>query len=419
MTSSILPNDRCSVLPAAPTNGQVFVDAERIKWIYNAENGVWDKAGTVETAPLASSAESGLMSSADKRLLDGVPAIGGGFGLIADTKLVLRNDNNPSGVLQGNIKLVSDSLDVICVDASLDPIPLDMTSPPQVISDEGPEGPGELPGLMFKPSEKFLKTLMVDRPGPQGGSGLKGDKGKQGGDGLSDGPVGETGESGETILDKCELVDVTYVDVPGVTTVGVVDISVQDNCELVLTTSPIGIDGESPSKVIATPISRSVVYEDDADEGTCDLTSLDDWTIAGGPEEGDDAVQLLRLADGSHSSEVAFSGDMTLVNFVEDVVEHYKSELSDVNENWFKELKEHVESVDDKARTIISTLANQVSMCEFNLPAVEYCITIECPPTSPSAVAAFGAQSIHGLPVNNMNDMMALNVGSKRWEVKS
>ena len=422
MTSSILPNDRCSVLPITPTDGQIFVDAERIKWIYNAENGVWDKAGTVDTAPLADNVESGLMSSADKRLLDGVPIIGGGFGLIVDSKLVLQSSANPSGVLQGNIKLVSDSLDIICVDSALDPIPSDQTSPPQVISDEGNESPGELPGLMFKASEKFLKTLMVDRPGPDGQRGLKGDTGGQGRDGLSDGPVGKVGKGGVSIAEKCELVDVTYVDSPGSTTIGVVDISIQDNCELVLTTSPIGIDGESPSKVTATPISRSVVYEEDEeDEGeeTCDLTRLDDWKIAGGPEKGEDAVQLLRLADGSHSSGVAFSGDMTLINFVEDVVEHYKSKLVSVNDDWSKELKEYIESVDDKSRTIVSTLANQVSTCEFNLPAVEYCITIECPPTSPSAVAAFGAQSIHDLPVDNVNNMMALNVGSKRWEVKS
>jgi hypothetical protein len=407
------------VLPVTPTDGQIFIDAERIKWIYNADNGVWDKAGTVETAPLANSIESGLMSSADKRLLDGVPIIGGGFGLIADSKLVLHSNSNPSGILQGNIKLVSDSLDIICVDSALDPIPSSQTSPPQVISDEGNESPGELPGLMFKPSEKFLKTLMVDRPGPDGQKGLKGDKGTQGRDGLSDGPVGKVGKDGVSITEKCELVDVTYEDVTGTTTVGVVDISVQDNCELVLIISPIGIDGESPSKVIATPIDRSVVYEEDDDEEICDLARLDDWRIAGGPEEGEDAVQLLRLADGNHSSEVAFSGDMTLVNFVEDVVEHYKSKLISVNDDWGEELKEYIESVDDKARTIVSTLANQVSTCEFNLPAVEYCITIECPPTSPSAVAAFGAQSIHNLPVDNVNNMMTLNVGSKRWQVKS
>ena len=415
MTSSILPNDRCSVLPAIPTNGQIFVDAERIKWIYNSDNGVWDKAGTTETAPLANNSESGLMSSADKRLLDRVPVIGGGFGLIADTKLILRNDNNPNGVLQGNIKLVSDSLDIICVDSDLDPVSSDATSAPQVVSDESGKGPGELPGLMFKPSEKFLKTLIVDRPGPQGLKGLQGEKGGQGDDGLSDGPVGKTGIGGATLFEKCKLVDVVYEDVPGTTTDGVVDMSIQSNCELVLTTSPIGINGKSPSKMIATPISRSVVYEDDADEDTCDLSRLDDWEIVGGGE----AVQLIRLADGNHLSEIGFSGDMTLEDFVKDVVKDYKSKLVDINDNWGAELKKYIESIDDKARTIISALANKVSMCEFNLPAVEYCITIACAPTSPSAVAAIAAQSAHGLPVNNVNSMMALNVGSKTWEVKS
>jgi len=110
---------------------------------------------------------------------------------------------------------------------------------------------------------------------------------------------------------------------------------------------------------------------------------------------------------------------MTLEDFVKDVVKDYKSKLVDINDNWGAELKKYIESIDDKARTIISALANKVSMCEFNLPAVEYCITIACTPTSPSAVAAIAAQSTHGLPVNNVNSMMALNVGSKTWEVKS
>ena len=115
MTSSIIRNGQCSVLPSTPTNGQVFVDSEFVKWIYNLELDLWERTGTVEAIPLATENTDGLMTSMDKRLLDKVPAVGGSFGLVVDTKLLLQSPTNPDGVVQGDIKLRSDSLDIVCV----------------------------------------------------------------------------------------------------------------------------------------------------------------------------------------------------------------------------------------------------------------------------------------------------------------
>jgi len=113
--SSILTNGQCSVLPISPTNGQEFVDGELVKWIYNSSIDLWERSGTVTTVPLASSTNVGYVSSRDKSLLDRVPPVPGGFGIITDTKLLLQSPSNPDGVIRGDIELRSDSLDIICV----------------------------------------------------------------------------------------------------------------------------------------------------------------------------------------------------------------------------------------------------------------------------------------------------------------
>ena len=46
MASSILPNDRSTTLPILPTDGQRFVDAQMVQWIYNGKEGIWERRGT-------------------------------------------------------------------------------------------------------------------------------------------------------------------------------------------------------------------------------------------------------------------------------------------------------------------------------------------------------------------------------------
>ena len=113
MVSSILPHDKCTILPIIPTDGQRFVDAQMVQWIFNAKFGVWERRGTVEDIPLATLDVSGYMSPQDKNMLDGVPAIGGGFGIITDTKLLLKSQTNPEGIITGDIVLRSESLDIV------------------------------------------------------------------------------------------------------------------------------------------------------------------------------------------------------------------------------------------------------------------------------------------------------------------
>ena len=102
-------------LPVNPTNGQVFIDSERIRWQFNADLEVWENVGTVEDLPLASDINDGLLSYQLQSILNKTPKVGGGFGIIVDTKLVLQTKENPEGVIYGDIVLRSESLDIVCV----------------------------------------------------------------------------------------------------------------------------------------------------------------------------------------------------------------------------------------------------------------------------------------------------------------
>ena len=70
-------------LPQSPFDGQIFIDAFRVKWVYSSENGCWMRTGVVSDIPVASETIAGLLSSQLKNTLDGIPQKGGHFGIIA------------------------------------------------------------------------------------------------------------------------------------------------------------------------------------------------------------------------------------------------------------------------------------------------------------------------------------------------
>jgi hypothetical protein len=411
-------------LPISPTDGQRFVDAQLVQWIYNAEEGIWERRGTTDDLPLATLDQAGLLSPQDKSLLDGIPAIGGGFGIITDAKLLLQSPTNPEGVITGDIKLKSESLDISCVGP--DKLKLDCVIPDTVLECVGSTPQESLPGLMFKLSDKFLDTLFVDVRGPKGKTGYKGDKGDQGDPGFSQGPQGDEGIKGESIDELCELDEIRYNDIDGITDTAIVGLNLVDDgghgCKLIVTKAKINVEEDRPAdKLVANGLSRSVVYEPDADTGTCDITRLDDWTLAQPP--GDETplnLQLLRLPKSANDlvdNPVGFNGTMTLEDFVTEIVGEYKDRLTKVDERWGKEVRDYINSLDDKARGILSGLANDVAMCEFNLPAVEYCITFTgCGVSSPSSAASRRAE--HGPVATGSNRVATIGMGNRKWNVK-
>lgn len=427
MSSTILSNDKASLLPKNPTDKQVFVDSEFVQWVYTTAKKVWERRGVVDSIPVVTDAVTGYLSPLDKSLLDSVPAVLGGFGIIVDTKLLLKSSDNPDGVIQGDIKLKSESLDIVCVGA--DGIKLTCSVPPQL---ECATQDNSTPGLKFSLSQKFLDTLIVNLPGPQGKTGPKGDKGAKGATGFSAGPKGDKGITGPAITELCKLTGVTYNDVDGLTDTPIVGLDLtNDNghgCKMVVTKAKVNIGPDRPAdKIIATPLSRSVVYPNDPDIATCDITRLANWTLAKPTTDLTPLnLQLLRLANGSNDRDdepVGFNGTMTLETFVGDIVNEYQNRLTKFDTAWGKEAKAHIQSIDDKARSILSGLANELSQCEFNLPAVEYCVTFTgCdqplpPPPSPSVAAGGSAQRVND-PMQTNSKIGRMAMGQRSWNVK-
>lgn len=385
--SSILPN-RSSFLPSTPIDGQVFVDSQFVKWIYDAENRVWDKIGQVDSIPLATDNNAGLLSPQLKSVVDSIPQSPGGFGIITDTKTILKSPSNPDGVISGNIKLVSDSLNITCVGPNSQKI---TSSNPIVVCDGQQQ---QLPSLLFQVNETFLETFYFNSCGPKGKTGDKGDTGPDGDDGfIQNGPPGIKGLPGEDITDLCELAGIKFRDVDGLSDKAIVSLEAVDD-KLIVTKGSVSAASNKPAdKIVVAPIGRALVFEG---TGSCGKSRLRDYKIVQAQSDiSPTNVQLIRLARGSDESSdaIAINGTMDLNTFVDQMVEEYVGKLANIDEQWGKQVKEYMQSLDDNARGILSDLANQLSMCEFNTPAVEYCITLEAcktaqVPTTPSLLSS-------------------------------
>jgi hypothetical protein len=411
---------RYTVFPATPTDGQVFIDSELVRWVYDAETELWERAGTTDSIPVATAATSGLLSHTLKRAIDNTPVAPGGFGLIVDPKLLLTSPTNPDGVIKGDIVLDSESLDITCVGP--DDIKINTDCPPPPLNCESPTG--RTSGLSFSLSEKFLSTLYVDLTGPKGKKGFPGGQGDHGDHGFSEGPTGDDGQPGNDIDELCELTSITYNDIDGITDTAIVNLNMVDDdghgCKMIVTKAKLNIPADrAADKVAAVSLSRSVIYDDDPDEEECDVTHLDNWTLA--QPAGDETplnLHLLRLPKGSNDREddpLGFNGTMTLEDFVGDIVSEYKDRLTKIDESWGRQVKQYVETVDDKARSILSDLAHQLATCEWSLPAMEYCLTFKrCASPSPAAAG----RSNHFSPEIREANAGNMHVGAKNWRLR-
>lgn len=82
-----MPSSDLVSIPSNPFNGQIFIDAFRIKWEYDSEAACWIRKGSVTSFPEATSTDRGLLSAKLKTILDSIPEAGGHFSLIVDPKL--------------------------------------------------------------------------------------------------------------------------------------------------------------------------------------------------------------------------------------------------------------------------------------------------------------------------------------------
>jgi hypothetical protein len=375
--STLLADGQPSFLPGVPVDGQEFIDYERVRWVYNATLEAWERAGIVEQLPRVSATQDGLLSYLDKQLIDNLPEVIGGFGIIVPNSRLYGTPGNPEGVLTGDIELVSETLDITCVGA--DRLKLDC----KVTTDIDCVGAGgSRVGLSFKLSDKFLNNFRVTIRGAPGTDGPTGATGPTGAHGFSQGPAGIPGLPGETITEAQQLTGVAYEDLDDLTSQAVVRLrldNVTDESGLSLgprlqvTSGRLDTDGPAIN-VIATPTVRTVTYADDP--GQCDLTRITDWKLNGdgaGPVD----LQLLQMpkqGGPQHSTTVPLSDLVTAI------VTFYLEKLRKLDAAWGSAVKKYMEETDAQARTLLSELANNLSECEFSLPATDYCIVLSgCP----------------------------------------
>ena len=360
--------------PTDPVDKQVFTDCEYVTWVFDAELDLWVRQGTIADFQLASDTQSGLVSAADKTVLDYFPVTPGGFGIIIDDRSPLISKSNPNGLMTGDIKLVSGSLKISCDNAT------------------GLRSEESISNITVSISDAFKDNFYFNYPGPKGETGDQGANGPVGEAGFSNGPKGDVGIKGINAINLCEITGIDYVDDEGLTSEAIVDVRVisagADGSKLVVTKAPLNLPGKSPGCIIAQPLGRGVTPGVICTIGGAKIDSLDGMTVVKtGLDSVDTNVYLLRIPKGPGSATVDLNASFRIQDFVDNICEAYNEKLAELDEKWGLEAKSYINSLDAKARTMLSSLANELSMCEFSLPSVEYGITfVGCPPPPPTPI---------------------------------
>lgn len=363
-------------LPANPFSGQEFVDADRVVWRFNGIYELWERTGVAETIPLADGTTVGMLPASFKATVDGILDAGGGFGLILHP-LQQYNDSS-CNLISGDIKLVSDSLDINCFNEDAAPDCYHET-----YQDDCCDSPEATPpSLQFRMKSLWLKSTKVIIRSVKGPDGDCGDRGPPGYSGFCGGPSGVPGGNGQEAARRYKLTGVTYRDLEGITDTAIVQIRIRPNkksgCALTMTTSRLLFDSTAAAKLQAEQIERSIVYATSNDP--CKPVRLQDYTIQ---KPGSDSTPLnlfmMRTPDNSardYPSGVYLNSTVTLDDFIAALVNKYEEQLFAVDARFRSQTKAYIESVDDEARSILSSLAGTVAQTQFTLPAVEYGITL-------------------------------------------
>lgn len=455
-----------NTLPQQAFDGQLFVDAFRVKWQFDGSTKCWRNIGTCPDIPVASELQPGLLSAKLKRILDGIPVGGGHFGIIAQPLLTLNKDPkalvkdqvnqinqmqsgtriqgkvvdsrqytpeqfvgkvlmflsgtlakkafliftndeeflflegdataaevgdrfqiveasafNPSGVLLGDILLVSDSIDITCVDGQGLPVAGGNSCNVDIIQCDAVENP---PGLNFEINKDLLDSLCVTVPGCKGPIGDRGAKGTAGADGTGDGPVGEQGDPGEDgPVVANTFTGIKIIDIDDIYDTAVVAMELDAGAgKLNIIRAKVRTpDNDTPAtQIISTPIDRSVEFTDN--------TSFDYTLMKPSVDPiGEADISILKYPaqfGRDNQGQETNVNRIKLSGILDAVIAHYQGKLSEINDQYNQDLKAYVEEKDAKAREILADLAMRVAECEFELP-IEFCLGLQpndCNPDS-------------------------------------
>jgi hypothetical protein len=355
-------------LPQFQFPGQIVIDAYGVIYSYNDRADCFVNTGSVEDIPNASYDDTGLMVPQHKMTLDNIPEKAGGFAIIVDPRLRPISQDNPDGLIYGDIKLVSESVSMTCLDINGQPLQSDCYA---CIDGENP------PGFNLELSQKFLDHFCARLPVISGPRGDKGETGNRGDPGTGDGPVGAQGDAGISYDVASTFTGVKVLDADGVFEYAVVSLDLDSNNGILSVTKAKVATGDSTSpadQVYCAPIVRNVEF--DPVYPVCGEGG-DIWryNITKGDDELPEDVYLFRFPDRyAPPAETEFT-TLFLSGLINAIIEDVSVDYEAAVAKYDAQIKEYIYEKDEEARQKICTLAKQLSECEWELP-IEYCLGI-------------------------------------------
>ena len=364
------------MLPSEPIDNQILIDSLGIKWIFSLNQNCWICQGKIKTLPIANATTIGLLSDKLKYFLDTIPEKGGGYAIITKP-LNRRTIENPDGILFGNIELVSDSLQIDCVnaDGSIISNPKSCNVGKLFETDQIP------PGFDFNFSDDFLNSLCVEIPGGPGPKGVPGDKGPAGKDGTGDGPQGVPGDSGENIIQSWPIIGVRITDVDETTDTAIIKLDINKAEGKIFTTKgkiTLPIDADTPvEQFIVRRLNKPIKflncfeYKIQPDipckpgETEQDRLNVLNPTVAFYPEYFDPDIK-----DRTYEPVKArFS------NIIDNICEFYQGKLNEAAIQWDQQIEDYLRSKDTAGREALDEVAKKLAECE-SIRQLDVCVGV-------------------------------------------
>ena len=348
------------ILPSTPFDGQIFIDAFRVKWTYNAEDSAWHKVGVAINVPTARSEDdpdgptNGLFSGRDKAFLDSLKMKAGGFGLMLKPGYYLTEEAAADNVLTGDVQLVSQTLAFDCTTSNIGNV-------------------GYAPTVKVELSQDFIESYRLEIKGPQGRKGDDGLIGIDGRPGTGDGPQGDAGVDG---LDAAShaFSGIIYEELDEVYDTAVVGLRLDaSNGILEVTKAQIDVpdNDKAVSRVAATPVLRDIEFLS---------TDLSDWQLVGGADDSVtvdlNVVKLPKGWVGDTENNPVPVDSVKLSQLAGAIIDLYNMEAAKIVTQWDDILNDWVTERDKEARDVLLGLASELAECEFQLP-LEMCIGFE------------------------------------------
>lgn len=359
--------------PSKPFDGMRFTDSWRRQWVFNVEDKSWRFDGFSPDIPLADSSTIGLLSPQLKQLINSISDKAGGFGIVTKFSFGKTRTNGFEGVLSGDVKFVSNSLDITCVNTPLNP---ELNRHPVI-------------DLNF--SDNFLDTMCIEVPAEKGPKGRKGIKGATGKTGTGDGPQGLPGSPGTDAVGISQVSEVEVVFDESFYASAVTDIFLDaPNAILSITKSDALVpDANTPaSEVVTLPLIRDIEFTDENTlsyeivkvPGTNDPvdTSLDPVVLAYGSDFSPTQNRRLKVAAAGCCCEEADASEVItrrLSDYIDQTIDKIQDNINNINEAFDEEVKEFIFKKDEEARKALDVLVQKLSDEEFN-EKFEYCMSL-------------------------------------------